>query len=119
MTVRPPHIHRSPVTGGLGAAERQPCDFAERHDGVDRAAEVQRDRQVRHGEPDEYRDDVPDKNGQKLALLAVRFLAIRVRHVEVLAPRVGVQGGSQDAGVRRAWRYPSTRRIGSVTVSGQ
>ena len=44
------------------------------------------------------RDHVPDDDGQEFLRRGVlRFLAVLVRGVEVLVPRVGVQGGSRDA----------------------
>ena len=85
----------SGLPAGLWTPE-QPCDLPERHNQVHRDAKEQRNRHLRHDEPDQDRDHVPDDDGQKSSP-CVLFLAASVLREEVLAPGVGIQGRPQEA----------------------
>jgi hypothetical protein len=77
--------------------DQHPRGIPERHHQVYRDAEVNSHRQGRQGKPDSDRDHVPDDDGQEFALRTVQFLALPGPGVEMLVPRVRVQGGSQKA----------------------
>ena len=83
---------------GSWTPEQQPCDFPERHNQVHRDTEVHRHRRYRQKEPDDDRDHIPDHHGQEFSPRALDLIAVPLRRVEVLAPRIRIQGGPQERG---------------------
>ena len=77
--------------------DQHPCGLSERHHQVRRETGVKRRRHYRHKEADDNRDHIPDDNGQEFPLCALQFLVLSRRRVEVLVPRVRIQGGSRQA----------------------
>jgi hypothetical protein len=82
--------------------DQDPCGRPERDYQIHRESGVKRRRRYRQKQPDDNRDHVPGDDGQEFSLRAPQFLALSLRRVEVLEPRVRVQGGSQQADGRRS-----------------
>lgn len=84
------------MTGAM-PPDQHPCGLSERHHQVHRETGVKRRRHYRQKEPDDNRDHIPGDDGQKFPLCGLQLLVLSSPRVEVLVPRVRIQGGSQEA----------------------
>jgi hypothetical protein len=77
--------------------DQHTCGFPEWDYQVHRETGVKRRRHNRQKEPDDNRDHIPGDDGQKFSPCGLQLLVLSGPRVEVLVPRVRIQGRPQQA----------------------